>query len=114
MGVSTPEPLELTVQEALRLINGQEAVLIDVREPEEFATAHIDGARLIPMQSVPAELQKLEALADETSLLVLCHHGVRSLQVTSWLREHGVENCYSVAGGIDRWSQEVDPTVPRY
>lgn len=108
------EPLELAAQEASRLVKGNEAVLIDVREPEEYAVARIDGARLVPMQSVPAELQKLEALADESTLLVVCHHGVRSLQVVSWLRGQGVGNSYSVAGGIDRWSQEVDPAVPRY
>lgn len=108
------ESLELTPQEASRRVKADEAVLIDVREPEEYAIARVDGARLVPMQSVPAELQKLEALADESMLVILCHRGVRSLQVASWLRGQGVENCYSVAGGIDRWSQEVDPAVPRY
>jgi rhodanese-related sulfurtransferase len=108
------EAFELGPQEASRLLKGDEAVLIDVREPEEYAVARIDGARLVPMQSVPAELQKLEALGDESKLLVICHHGVRSLQVVSWLRGQGVDNSYSVAGGIDRWSQEIDPAVPRY
>ncbi len=88
--------------------------MIDVREPEEFALARIDGAMLIPMQSIPAELQKIEALADEQDILLLCHHGVRSLQVANWLRAHGLENVYSVAGGIDRWSREVNADIPRY
>jgi rhodanese-related sulfurtransferase len=109
-----PETLELTPQEVLRLVKGEEAALIDVREPEEYAIARIDGARLIPMQTIPAELPKLKELAGESKLVILCHHGVRSLQVASWLRAQGLENCYSVAGGIDRWSQEIDPTVPRY
>jgi rhodanese-related sulfurtransferase len=109
------ETLELTPHEAhARLQEPGGAVLIDVREPEEFSLSHVDGARLIPMQAIPAELQKLEAMSDETNLLILCHHGVRSLQVVSWLRAHGVENCFSIAGGIDRWSSEVDPSVPRY
>jgi len=109
------EPLEITPQEAQHLLQRQgEAILIDVREPEEFSISHIDGALLMPMQSIPAELQKLEAFGDESTLLVLCHHGVRSLQVASWLREHGIENCYSIAGGIDRWSRELDSSVPRY
>ncbi len=90
------------------------AVLVDVREPEEYAAAKVEGSRLIPMQAVPAQLQEIEGLADECEVLVMCHHGVRSLQVVHWLREHGVENCFSVAGGIDRWSREIDPTVPRY
>lgn len=112
--MSVPETLEVTPQEASRQVNAGEAAIIDVREPEEYAIAHLDGARLIPMQTIPAELQRLEALADESTLLVLCHHGVRSLQVTSWLRERGIENAFSVAGGIDLWSRELDPTVPRY
>jgi len=66
------------------------------------------------MSSVPAVLPRLQALAASSDLLVLCHHGVRSLQVVAWLRQCGLNNCYSVAGGIDRWSREVDPAIPRY
>jgi rhodanese-related sulfurtransferase len=110
-----PSPYEVTPQVAQeRLTDRKQAALIDVREPEEFALARIEGAVLIPMGSVPAELQKLEGLADSADLLILCHHGVRSMQVTMWLRARGIENCYSVAGGIDRWSWEVDANVPRY
>src|SRR5581483_5277971 len=72
------------------------------------------NARLIPMQAIPAEFQRLESLSDDADLLVFCHHGVRSLQVVNWLREHGIENCYSVTGGLDRWSREIDPGIPRY
>jgi rhodanese-related sulfurtransferase len=108
-------PLEITPADARdKLANDTKSVLIDVREPEEYALAHIDESLLIPMQSVPAELQKLEALADEGDLLVLCHHGVRSLQVAAWLHARGIENASSIAGGIDRWSIEIDPEVPRY
>jgi rhodanese-related sulfurtransferase len=109
------EILEITPQEAKqRLSEPGKAVLIDVREPVEFATARIEGSHLVPMQTVPAELQRLESLADGADLFVLCHHGVRSLQVVYWLRQQGVENCYSVTGGIDRWSSEVDHQVPKY
>lgn len=108
-----PETLEIDPQEAQRRLNSG-AILIDVREPEEYATARIDGARLIPMQEIPAEIQKLEGLAGEGELLLLCHHGVRSLQAAQWLRGHGLENCFSVTGGIDRWSREIDSKVPRY
>jgi rhodanese-related sulfurtransferase len=110
-----PEALEVSPREAqARLAENSGAVLIDVREPEEFALARIEGAQLVPMQSVPAQLQKLEALADERDLMVICHHGVRSLNVVAWMRERGIENCFSVAGGIDEWSREIDPAVPRY
>jgi rhodanese-related sulfurtransferase len=109
------ETLELTPQELqARLNEGDHVVVIDVREPEEVAISQLRGSVLIPMQSVPGELQRLEALADESDLAVLCHHGVRSLNVVAWLRQRGIENCFSVAGGIDRWSTEIDPAVPRY
>lgn len=108
-----PETLEVDPQEAQRRLNAG-AILIDVREPEEYALARIDGARLIPMQEIPAEFQKLEGLSGEGELLLLCHHGVRSLQAAQWLRQRGLENCFSVTGGIDRWSCEIDPKIPRY
>jgi rhodanese-related sulfurtransferase len=109
------EQYEIPPQEAQnRLMKGSGALLIDVREPEEFALAKVEGSQLIPMQTVPAQLQKLEQMADDNTLLVLCHHGVRSLQVVTWLRRQGIENCYSVAGGIDRWSREVDGSIPQY
>ena len=108
-------PLEITLAEAQRKLSEEpKTVLIDVREPEEYALARIDGSVLIPMQTVPAELQKLEGMADEGDLLILCHHGVRSLQVAAWLQARGIENATSIAGGIDRWSMEIDPAVPRY
>ena len=110
-----PEPLELSPQEVQsRVANGDRLVWIDVREPEEFAITRIEGAQLLPMQSVPGEVQRLERLADDATLVLLCHHGVRSLQVASWLRQQGVDNCFSLTGGIDRWSREIDPSVARY
>ncbi len=108
-------PLEVTPQEVQRrLETGEKLALIDVREPEEFQIARVEGAELIPMRTVQAELSRLDARADETPLIVFCHHGVRSLNVVHWLREQGVEACQSMAGGIDRWSLEIDPSVPRY
>ncbi|HLH00698.1 MAG TPA: rhodanese-like domain-containing protein [Bryobacteraceae bacterium] len=97
-----------------RLDAGEPLALVDVREPGEFQLASIPGAKLIPMRNVPAELQTLEASAEDSTLIVFCHHGVRSANVVSWLREQGVTNCQSMAGGIDRWSLEIDPSVPRY
>ena len=110
-----PIPLEADPQEVKRrLDSGEKLHLIDVREPHEFAQAKIEGAILIPMRSVPGEIQDLEARADEGTLIVFCHHGVRSLNVVSWLREQGVSACQSMSGGIDQWSLRVDPSVPRY
>ena len=108
-------PIEATPSEVKRRMDeGERLFLIDVREPYEHLQANLSGAELIPMRSVPAELQKIEGFSDEGPIIVFCHHGMRSLQVANWLREHGVENCQSMAGGIDRWSCEVDPKVPRY
>ncbi|HEX5430795.1 MAG TPA: rhodanese-like domain-containing protein [Bryobacteraceae bacterium] len=108
-------PLEISPQEVKRRMDaGEKLALLDVREPPEYALAHIADAALVPMRNVPAELQALEARADEAELIVYCHHGVRSLNVVNWLREQGVDACQSMAGGIDAWSLAVDPSVPRY
>ena len=79
-----------------------------------FKLARIEDAELVPMRAVPAELSRLDAQADAAALIVFCHHGVRSLNVVHWLREQGVDACQSMAGGIDRWSLEIDSGVPRY
>jgi rhodanese-related sulfurtransferase len=86
--------------------------LLDVREPFEHQQARIEGAELIPMRNVPQALESLRGGAGP--LVVFCHHGMRSLQVVEWLRRQGVQDCASMRGGIDRWSQEIDPAVPRY
>ena len=113
--MSQAAPLEITPQDVKRrLAGGERLTLIDVREPSEFQAAAIPGAELIPMRAIPAQLQRLEAAADDATLVVFCHHGVRSLNVVNWLREQGVASCQSMAGGIDRWSLEIDPAVPRY
>jgi len=107
--------LEMTPQDVVhRLKSNQPTILLDVRETQEFALCRIEGSQLVPMNTVPAELQRLESLADGGDIVAICHHGVRSLQVVNWLRQQGLENCFSMSGGIDRWSLEVDPSVPRY
>jgi len=108
-------PLEITPAEVRkRQETGARIFLIDVRQPEEHAICRIEGAELIPMNSVPAALQDLEGKADEGTIVFFCHHGVRSLNVANWARGQGITECSSMAGGIDRWSLEIDPTVPRY
>ena len=97
-----------------RLDSGEPVRLIDVRQPEEHLIANIPGAELIPMNTIPAALQDLEAKSDDATLIVFCHHGVRSLNVVSWLRGQGIAGCQSMTGGIERWSTDIDPSVPRY
>ncbi len=86
--------------------------IIDVREPWEYATAHIDGTIAMPMGQVPSRAHT--ELDPDQPVVVLCHAGVRSMSVTVWLREQGFEQAQSLRGGIDAWSREVDPSVPRY
>ena len=94
--------------------SGTTLVLIDVRTDDELAIASLAGAEHIPMDQIPAQLQRIETAADLALVIVMCHHGVRSMSVTSWLRQQGVANCQSMAGGIDLWSLTVDSSVPRY
>lgn len=91
---------------------GEKLRLIDVREEDEFRAARIEGAELIPMGSIPQALDELRG--SEEPLIIFCHHGMRSLKVVSWLRKNGIRNSLSMDGGIDRWSLEIDRTVPRY
>jgi rhodanese-related sulfurtransferase len=108
-------PIEATPLEVKnRLDAGETLKLIDVRETFEHELTRIEGAELIPMNTVPQRLQDIEAQADASTLVFFCHHGMRSMSVADWLRRQGVDNCQSMAGGIDRWSLEVDPAVPRY
>lgn len=86
--------------------------LLDVREPWEVATASIEGALLMPMGEVASRAHR--ELDPDDRLVVLCHHGQRSLAVTAWLREQGFAQAQSMRGGIEAWSSEVDPTVARY
>jgi rhodanese-related sulfurtransferase len=110
-----PEAMEIQASELkARLDAGEALTLLDCREDFENAHCRIEPSVLIPMKTIPAALQRIEAMADEKPLVVYCHHGVRSLNVTAWLRRQGVENVVSLSGGIDRWSMEIDPSVPRY
>ncbi len=89
-----------------------EITLLDVREPWEVETASLPGARNIPMGDVP--MRANQELDPDAHIVVVCHHGVRSLNVTHWLRQQGFERVQSMRGGIDRWARTVDPKVPVY
>jgi rhodanese-related sulfurtransferase len=94
-----------------RIKRGDKLLLVDVREPWEYELCKIPGAKLIPLGALPANLN---ALLDADEVICYCHHGMRSLDAAVWLRQQGVESAKSMAGGIERWSVEVDPQVPRY
>lgn len=112
--------LEITPHELARLrdsANPPDFRLVDCREEDEFALCRIDGAELVPLSRF-AELAPAKLLASddsaETPVIIYCHHGMRSLQATGFLRERGHGRVWSLAGGIDLWSTQVDPEVPRY
>jgi rhodanese-related sulfurtransferase len=87
-------------------------LLLDVREPWEYQTASLPNSILMPMGEVAARAH--QELDPDAPIVVLCHHGARSLNVTMWLRNQGFEHVQSLAGGIDGWSRTIDPTIPRY
>jgi rhodanese-related sulfurtransferase len=103
-------PLETDVTTAARLLQDG-ALLLDVREPDEVVTCAVVGSRSIPMRQVPENTAQLPR---DRPILVLCHHGHRSMRVTQFLRANGFANATNVAGGIDAWAAEIDPTLARY
>jgi rhodanese-related sulfurtransferase len=94
------------------LDRSEKFTLLDVREPWEFEIAYLEGAKLMPMGDVPARAH--QELDPEDHIVVICHHGVRSMNVTAWLRQQGFEKAQSMRGGIDAWSRRVDASVPVY
>lgn len=95
-----------------RLEQGAETpVLLDVREPWEFAVCHIDGSTLIPMREIPTALNNLDP---DQEIVVICHTGVRSLQVCYYLRSEGFDNVFNLTGGVHAWATKIDPNMPTY
>jgi rhodanese-related sulfurtransferase len=104
---------EITAEETqAKLKSGETITLLDVREPWEYDVAHIEGSKHIPMGDIPARANN--ELDPEQHIIVVCHHGVRSMNVTAWLRQQGFEMAQSMRGGIDQWSRAIDPKVPLY
>lgn len=104
--------ISITVQQLQqRLQDQQRLLLLDVREDNEFAYAHIPGSQHIPLRQLPAHLEQLDPDRD---IAILCHHGMRSQQACLFLEQHGFERLFNVQGGIDAWSIHCDPTVSRY
>jgi rhodanese-related sulfurtransferase len=86
-------------------------VLLDVREPWEYQTCHIDGAVLMPMNTVPARQEELDP---EAPVVCICHHGMRSMQVAAFLERSGFTQVVNLTGGVHAWAQQVDPAMPTY
>jgi rhodanese-related sulfurtransferase len=104
---------EISVQELKEIRDkGGVFTLLDVRELWEFQAAQIAGSKHMPMGDVPSRFH--QELDPDERIVVICHHGVRSMNVTAWLRQQGFEHTQSLRGGIDRWSREIDPAVPLY
>jgi rhodanese-related sulfurtransferase len=98
---------------AQRLENGEKIQLLDVRKTWEHRTAALPNSLLIPLDELPTRWHEIPG--PEAGLLVAyCHHGIRSLSAASFLEQSGIRPVASLAGGIDAWSVEVDPAVPRY
>jgi adenylyltransferase/sulfurtransferase len=107
-------PWEIPPTQVKKMLDaGDDFLLLDCREPDEHAKVHIRQAMLVPMSELANRVAELEPQR-ERRIVVHCHHGGRSMRVTKWLREQGFPRAQSMAGGIDQWSIEIDPTLPRY
>jgi rhodanese-related sulfurtransferase len=90
----------------------EKIVLLDVREAWEFEESRIEGSILMPLGEVQSRAQ--QELDPQARVVVVCHHGRRSMSATAWLRDQGFEQAQSLRGGIDGWSAAIDPSIPRY
>jgi rhodanese-related sulfurtransferase len=103
--------LEITPAETAQMLKESKIKLIDVRTPEEYAIASVEGSILVN-QSLAQEI--LETWPKDTAIVTICHRGMRSLDAAAYLRGHGFTNTRSMTGGIDAWSLQIDSSVPRY
>jgi adenylyltransferase/sulfurtransferase len=111
-GAGDDEDFDVYVDEVKRWLDeGRDFTILDVRSPQEHAICRIEGARLIPLQDLPEELERLDPQA---RYVVHCHHGPRSTRAVELMRQRGFRSAQNLAGGIDAWSREVDPSVPQY
>jgi rhodanese-related sulfurtransferase len=102
----------MSVQELKqRLDTDKKPFLLDVREPYEYSLAKLEGSVLIPLGTLPQSIEKLDRNAE---IVAYCHHGMRSADAVGFLLQQGFTNVKNLVGGIDAWSVQVDPTVPRY
>lgn len=108
------KPIEIDVKSVKAVLDsGDDLVLLDCREPEEFELVRLRGARHIPMGEIPTRLDELNSIRDRR-IVVYCHHGGRSLMVTEFLRRQGFNGAQNMSGGIDAWAVAIDTSLPRY
>jgi rhodanese-related sulfurtransferase len=107
-------PLHIDVRSVKDMLDaGEDFLLLDCREQNEYALVQIDGSQLIPLSEIPNRLAELEAYRSKR-IVAHCHHGGRSLQVTEWLRNQGFDKVQNMMGGIDSWALLIDTALPRY
>jgi rhodanese-related sulfurtransferase len=105
-------PFDMDVRELERRRRGGEAItVLDVREPWEVDLCRIEGSRALPLDTIP---QHLDELPRDGLLVMVCHHGVRSARAVAWLRARGFDNAVNLAGGIDAWAREIEPSMRTY
>lgn len=106
---------EVTVHDASPMLSDAGATfLLDVRQPEEYEAARIEGAFLCPLPDIPHRIEEIREAAQGRDIVAYCHHGQRSMQAVAFLREAGLGAARSMSGGIDAWSRHIDERVPRY
>jgi rhodanese-related sulfurtransferase len=115
-----PDVPDITPRELASLLaRGEGLVLLDVREPFERALCAIPIHQAVidvhvPLSRIPAQVEAIASVCEGRPTVVYCHHGVRSRRVADWLAEQGLERLHNLAGGIDAWTTDVDPLLPRY
>jgi rhodanese-related sulfurtransferase len=102
---------QITPQQLQQALGDAAPVLLDVREDWEYEQAHLPGSLHIPMSQIPSRTSELDTTQP---VVVICHHGMRSLQVAQFLEKKGFAYVSNLAGGIDAWAEQLDPTMPRY
>jgi len=92
-------------------LENEKPLLLDVREPWEYEICHIDGSLNIPMGHIPQQLTQLQSADD---IIVICHHGIRSRHIISYLQQQSIDGLVNLDGGVDAWAREIDPDMPLY
>jgi len=100
------EELESRLQQA-----DNKPLLLDVREPWEYAICHIEGSQLVPMREIPGAIDQMDL---NQEIVVVCHTGVRSMHVCYYLKNEGFENVMNLTGGVHAWASRIDPNMPTY